>query len=719
MKTKINTYIALLTLAILCGACKNKAVDYTSFEIAEEQVQPESNSVAITGTYSYTGEVNCMKIIIGLDDKLSDAIPYPMNLEGCDFSISIDSLRPNTKYYYCYSIDFGLKNDVLLEVRSFTTLHGAPEVETVEVTRLDSTSYYVKGRVVSDNGSPITERGICWNTSGNPNPLTDEIIIYGENGVGEYKCLLSQLALNTKYYVRAYAKNEKGMGYGEVIEFETASQLGPFEVLLRCNPEEGGATNGAGIYEAGSQCTVTATANAGYNFVNWTENGEQVSTDAIYSFVVTTSHSLAANFSTKDYVITVEIDPENGGDVTGTGAYNEGDECVLNAIPKPDYDFVGWSKGNITVSTDEEYSFTVTETATYMAHFQKKSFTIEASTNPDDGGIVLGDGVYQQGESCTVTAMANTGYTFLRWTENGSQVSTNASYTFIVTSNRILVAQFQAITYTITVSANPNNGGEVTGGGSYNYDNFCTVRATATNGFVFTNWTENEIVISEQNEYTFTVTGNRTLVANFTFSGEIHEYVDLGLPSGTLWATCNIGADTPEDYGDYFAWGETSTKNLYKWSTYRYCNGSATTLTKYCDNASYGNNGFTDNLTVLEESDDAANVNWGTNWRMPTKEEWGELLNNTTNSWTTQNGVHGYLFTASNGRTLFLPAAGYRNENNLINDGSFGYYWSSSLNTGVPYNSWYEYFDSNNCYKDTDYRCYGRSVRPVRSALKK
>ena len=109
---------------------------------------------------------------------------------------------------------------------------------------------------------------------------------------------------------------------------------------------------------------------------------------------------------------------------------------------------------------------------------------------------------------------------------------------------------------------------------------------------------------------------------NETTTGTLngHEYVDLGLPSGTLWATCNVGADTPESYGDYFAWGETEPKTTYDWSTYKYCVGEYDRLTKYCSDTTYGYNGFTDNLYVLQLSDDAASVNWGEGWRMVSEE---------------------------------------------------------------------------------------------------
>lgn len=204
---------------------------------------------------------------------------------------------------------------------------------------------------------------------------------------------------------------------------------------------------------------------------------------------------------------------------------------------------------------------------------------------------------------------------------------------------------------------------------------------------------------------------------NVSFTTEAHDYVDLGLPSRTLWATWNVGATTPEGYGDLFAWGETTPKTNYNWSTYKYCNGDYDQLTKYCDDSNYGYNGFTDNLTILQSTDDAATANWGTGWCTPTKEQWKELYQNTTNQWTTQNGVSGMLFTAWNGETLFLPAAGRFYGDELINAGLKGEYMSSSLLTiDYPYNVWLFFFSADFDGVDGGPRKYGRSVRPVRSA---
>lgn len=252
--------------------------------------------------------------------------------------------------------------------------------------------------------------------------------------------------------------------------------------------------------------------------------------------------------------------------------------------------------------------------------------------------------------------------------------------------------------------------------------------------------------------YTYTTSGTVSLEAGqFQPIGvmmgkeapaQTHEYVDLGLPSGTLWATCNVGASSPEEYGDYFAWGETVpyggedqsnamnyayagtyTKTYYYWDTYKYCNGSQSTLTKYCNNSSYGYNGFTDNLTEMTTDDDAATANWGSGWRMPSYEQFTELINSsyTTTEWTTVNGVYGRRITSKmsgyTNRSLFLPAAGYRSNSSLNFAGSRGYYWSRTLYASYPDYARYLYFYNSGIYtNDNGSRCSGRSVRPVRSS---
>ena len=190
--------------------------------------------------------------------------------------------------------------------------------------------------------------------------------------------------------------------------------------------------------------------------------------------------------------------------------------------------------------------------------------------------------------------------------------------------------------------------------------------------------------------------------------------VDLGLPSGLKWASCNIGATTPEGYGDYYAWGETAPKEDYSWENYKYANGNENKLTKYCSDTKYGNDGFVDNKTVLEPADDAATANWGKEWRMPTDAEWTELREQCTWTWTTQKGVNGYqVASKTNSNSIFLPAAGFRTSTYLLDDGSNGSYRSSSLRGYDPSDAWSVDFSSDYVGRDGYDRRYGQSVRPV------
>ena len=277
--------------------------------------------------------------------------------------------------------------------------------------------------------------------------------------------------------------------------------------------------------------------------------------------------------------------------------------------------------------------------------------------------------------------------------------------------------------YAVSATITPSKGGTVTINGAtgtqYVSDGgTATFVATPNSGYEFKNWSISGIEISTSKSYTATITANLTLIATFeeqtvpapgTNNG--HAYVDLGL--SVKWATCNVGATTPEGYGDYFAWGETSPKTTYDWSTYKYSNGTYDSMTKYCTQSSYGT---VDNKTTLELTDDAARVNWGGSWRMPTEAEQNELrdTNNCTWTWTTQNGVNGHKVTSKkNGNSIFLPAAGYRNNSYLNFAGSYGYYWSSSLSTSSSFSAYLVYFYSDNVFWNYYDRYYGFSVRAV------
>ncbi len=196
--------------------------------------------------------------------------------------------------------------------------------------------------------------------------------------------------------------------------------------------------------------------------------------------------------------------------------------------------------------------------------------------------------------------------------------------------------------------------------------------------------------------------------------------VDLGLPSGLLWASYNLGASMPWDYGDYYAWGETEPKSDYSWTTYKWCYGSSTSLKKYCTTYTYGT--VVDNITELQRGemsgetvDDAARAKLGGKWRMPTYDEWEELRNNCIWTWTDNyngTGVKGRIVAAPNGNSIFLPAAGWRSNANL-NEATSGYYWSSSLGTSDSRRARCVHFNSDGVYRAAYYRYEGFPVRPV------
>ena len=226
----------------------------------------------------------------------------------------------------------------------------------------------------------------------------------------------------------------------------------------------------------------------------------------------------------------------------------------------------------------------------------------------------------------------------------------------------------------------------------------------------------------EGNTYT-NVLGNNTIAAGKIYKVNKplpYAYVDLGL--SVKWASFNVGATSPEGYGDLVSWGETETKETYDYGDYKYmAENYLKSLTKYCYDSSYGHNGYTDDLNTLESEDDAATQNWGTSWRMPTSAEMEELIENSTQEWITINGVKGCLVTSLfNNKSIFFPAAGYKDySGEHYSKNEYGYYWSSSLSTTTYTNQAYylsvgepsEYWEVAEIWEAT--RNEGQSVRPV------
>ena len=287
---------------------------------------------------------------------------------------------------------------------------------------------------------------------------------------------------------------------------------------------------GSGTYNHGQSCTLTATANQGYTFVNWTKNGTQVSTNASYTFTVTESAAYVAHFQIQSYNIAVSADPSAGGNVTGGGTFDYGQSCTVHATANEGYTFINWTENGTQVSANADYTFTVTGNRTLVAHFSTQGYVITAMADPEEGGIVSGSGGYNFGEVCTLMATANTGYTFVNWTKDNTEVSTELTYSFTVTESATYVAHFTINSYEISVTADPSEGGMVSGAGEYEYGASCTLTATVNENYEFINWTKDDIEISTKTSFTFTVTESATYVAHFRYYDNVDE--DL--------ATCQI-----------------------------------------------------------------------------------------------------------------------------------------------------------------------------------
>ena len=322
-----------------------------------------------------------------------------------------------------------------------------------------------------------------------------------------------------------------------------------YDITVASNMQEAGTVTGAGSYLHGATVTLTATENAGYHFVNWAKNGHVVSTDAVYSFTVTEAGDYIANFAPNNYDIIVEANPTVGGTVAGAGVYGHNTTVILTATANTGYTFINWTKDGLVVSNQPTYTFTVTESGTYVANFELNSYVITAMANPTNGGSIAGAGVYNHGETATLTAIPNVGYPFINWTKDGQVVSFSPTYSFIVTEAAIYVANFSQtpISYAITATANPTEGGTVAGAGNFGYGATATLTATPNEHYNFVNWTKDGEVVSEDPIYSFTVTEAGDYEANFA------------LVSFNIEVTVNVEEGGSVNGGGTYNYGETAT----------------------------------------------------------------------------------------------------------------------------------------------------------------
>lgn len=296
-----------------------------------------------------------------------------------------------------------------------------------------------------------------------------------------------------------------------------------YTISAASNPRSLGTITGTGSYLAGSTCTLSISVDPGYTFDHWEdENGNTVSYSTSYTFTVTGDATFSAEGSQIMYTVNCSPSPMGSGAITGTGQFPYGTTVILEATPATGYTFDSYWENNVELSRDSRYSFTLTENRNIYARFTSLAqYVISTVAVPNAGGTVSGGGNYYSGSTCTLTATPGGKYYFHHWSETlgGASVSTSNPYSFTVSGNRTLYANFYENTWTIVVERTPQNGGTVSGGGAYTEDSQVTVTATPASGYHFVKWTENGVEVSRANPYTLTASRNETLTAVFEEDG--------------------------------------------------------------------------------------------------------------------------------------------------------------------------------------------------------
>ena len=578
------------------------------------------------------------------------------------FTGSMTDLNISTTYYvraYAVTADGTTYGDQ----KTFTTRDGIPTLTTNDITNITGESAISGGNITDNGGLNVTVRGVCWSTS--PNPTVASSHTTNGSGTGSFSSSITGLEISTTYYVRAYAVTAEGTTYGDQKTFTTRDGIPTLTTAVVTNITGVTAKSGGNITDNGG-LNVTArgvcwstspnptvadahtTNGSGTGSFSSSITGLEISTTYYVRAYATTNagtgYGEQVSFTTRDGIPTLttnditNITGESaisGGNITYSGGLSVTVRGVCwSTSPNPTVADSHTTNGSGTGS----FSSSITGLSINTTYYVRAYATTSAGTGYGEQlSFTTRNGI----PTVATSDVTNIGP---KWAYSGGTITDDGGGLTIIAKG----VCWSISPYPTLADSHTNDGD-----GTNSYTSYITGLNLSTTYYVRA-YVTNSIVTVYGNQFSFTTLDNI--------------YVDLGLPSGTLWATCNVGADTPEDYGDYFAWGET----------------------------------------------DAAAANWGNGWRMPTKEEWQELYQNTTVTWTTQNGVNGSRFTASNGNSLFLPAAGYRWGGELYYVGIYGFFWSSSLYAGNPDDAWYLRFGGAGVtYVGYCNRDYGFSVRPV------
>lgn len=604
-------------------------------------------------------------------------------------SETITGLTVNTTYYYkAYATNnagtgYG-------DVKQFTTTSSSvqiPSVTTLAATNITNNSATLNGSVTYSGSATITARGFVYGTSSGNLSNT----IQSGSGTGTFGKTITGLSSGTTYYYKTYATYSEGTRYGEVKSFTTTTN-----VL---------------IPSVSTLSAINITTNSATLTGNITSDGG----------ATVTSRGFVYGTSSNNLSQTVQSG-------SGTGNFSK----ILTGLPYGTTYYykayatnsMGTAYGNVmSFATERVYSPTViTESATRIttnnatlngnitsdggATVTSRGFVYGTSNDNLSNNVQCGSGTSNYSKNLTGLDMGTT-YYYKAYAANSAEIGYGELKSFTTEAVYVPTVTTESATI-ITTNSATLNGNVISDGGS-------TVTArgflygTDTTGFMQSvqsgsgigNYSKNISGLILGATYYFKSYATNSYGTSY---GEIlqftteytsysepsgymngYGYVDLGLPNGTKWATYNIGATRPDEYGDYYAWGQTNINNelLY--------------------------DGTQPNLPPEA---DAATINWGSGWRMPTYDEICELRSNCTRTWTTINGINGVLFVGPNGKSIFLPAGGsiMNNNNNYL--GSHGSYWSSSRSSTNNY-AWYLNFFSGGCTCNATYSYIRKTIRPV------